>query len=72
MTGVKIDKVFEGTGAYDCGVRTNDVVLEVANVKITHPLQIYAVLSKQTNTDYADIKVLRDEQELLLRMPLNA
>ena len=72
MSGVKIDKVFEGTAAYDCGIRTGDRVLEVANVKITHPLQIYSVLSKQINTEYAEIKVLRGEQELLHRMPLQA
>jgi S1-C subfamily serine protease len=72
MSGVKIDKVFEGTAAYDCGIRTGDTVLEISNVKITHPLQIYSVLSKQTDTDYAEIKVLRDEQELLHRMPIKA
>lgn len=72
MTGVKIDKVFEGTAAYECGIRTGDTVLEVAKVKITHPLQIFSVLSKQTDTGYAEIKVLRDEQELLHRMPLYA
>ena len=72
MSGVKIDKVFEGTAAYDCGIRTGDTVLEVANVKITHPLQMHAVLAKQTDAEFADIKVLRGEQELLHRMPLQA
>lgn len=72
MSGVKIDKLFEGTAAYDCGIRTGDTVLEVANVKITLLLQIYSVLSKHVNTDYAEIKVLRGEQELLHTMHLHA
>jgi S1-C subfamily serine protease len=72
MSGVKIDKVFEGTAAYDCGLRTGDRVLEVANVKITHPLQMHAALAKQTDSGYAEIKVLRDTQELVHRMPLHA
>jgi S1-C subfamily serine protease len=72
MSGVKIDKVSEGTAAYDCGLRTGDRVLEVANVKITHALQIYSVLSQQASNDYVEFKVLRDEQELLHKMPLDA
>jgi S1-C subfamily serine protease len=72
MSGVKVDKVFEGTATYDCGIRTGDTVLEVANVKITHALQIYSVLSQQTSKGYAEFKVLRDEQEMLHRMPLQA
>ena len=70
MSGVKIDKVFEGTAAYDCGLRTGDRVLEVANVKITHALQIYSVLSQQASNDYVEFKVLRNEQELLHKMPM--
>ena len=72
MSGVKIDKVFEGTAAYDCGIRTGDTVLEIANVKITHALQIYSVLSQQAINGYAEFKVLRGEQEQLHRMPLQA
>jgi len=70
MSGVKIDKVFEGTAAYDCGIRAGDTVLEIANVKITHALQIYSVLSQQASNDYVEFKVLRDEQELLHKMPM--
>jgi len=71
MGGVKIDKVFEGTAAYDCGIRSGDTVLEVANVKITHPLQIYSMLSKQKDVGYIEMKILRDTQELLHRMKIN-
>lgn len=70
MSGVKIDRVFEGTAAYDCGIRTGDTVLEVAKVKITHPLQMFHELSKQKHNGHAELKVLRDEQELLHRLPL--
>ena len=72
MSGVTIDKVHEGTAAYDCGIRSGDKVLEIANVKITHALQIYSVLSQQASKGYAEFKVLRDEQELLHTMPLHA
>jgi S1-C subfamily serine protease len=71
MGGVKIDKVFEGAAAYDCGIRTGDTVLEIANVKITHPLQIYSVLSKQESNGYAEVKVLRDEKVSLCTMVLS-
>lgn len=70
MSGVKIDKVKKGSVAYNCGMRTGDVVLEVANVKITHPLEFFSVLSEQKNNSHTEIKVLRDDQELLCLMDL--
>lgn len=70
MSGVKIDQVKKGSVAYNCGMRTGDFVLEVANVKITHPLEFFSVLSEQKNNSHAEIKVLRDEKELLCVMHL--
>ena len=61
MSGVKIDKVHEGTAAYNCGIRTGDKVLEVANVKVTHALEIFSVLSKHEGKGCAEVKVLRDK-----------
>ena len=70
MRGVKIDKVIEGSAAYECGFRSGDVVIQVANIEVINPIQLFEQISKRSNNGLADVKVLRDDQEIIYKLPL--
>jgi S1-C subfamily serine protease len=68
MSGVKIDRVIEDSIAYQCGFRCGDVVLEVGKNAVMHPFQIFHELAKNKPNGFAQVKVMRDGQELIHNM----
>mgnify|MGYP000325970738 CR=1 FL=1 len=68
MSGVKIDRVIEGSLAHQCGFRCGDVVLEVGSNAVTHPIQIFHELAKNKPNGFAEVKVMRDGQALIHNM----
>ncbi len=64
--GVKIDHVFEGNSAYEMGLRSNDIVIEMDEIKTENIDQLIQLRDKKSRGDKYSLTVLRDRKELLL------
>jgi S1-C subfamily serine protease len=70
MCGVKIDKVIEGSIAHHSGICSGDIVLEIYNVKVKSPLQMFAVMYEQRVHGKVEIKLMREGVEMSLTLTL--
>ena len=67
---VTIDEVLKNSVAHDCGFRCGDVVTSIANVEVNHSLELFNLLHKHTETGWAHVNVVRDNQEITLTLPV--
>lgn len=71
MIGVQVDEVLESSNAFLSGFRSGDVILEVGNVQVQNPVQMFNELSKHQESRQVEIKFFRNQKELFSILPLN-
>lgn len=71
MIGVQVDEVLESSNAFLSGFRSGDVILEVGNVQVQDPVQMFSEISKHKSSGQVQIKFLRNQKELCSTLSLN-